>query len=95
MSRHEKEIALGVLQALNAARLIPGDAELAKASAMALPERGISGDLFRENTFVAIRNLRISIDEGENEERLNALYSAAVDAAYVWVEARSDSQNET
>jgi hypothetical protein len=92
MLRHEKKIALRVLQALNAARLVSGDADLAKASAMALPERAMSGDLFRENTFVAIRNLRISIDEGEDEDRLKALYSAAIAAICIWVEARSEPE---
>jgi hypothetical protein len=90
-SSDEKEIALGVLQALNAARLVPGDADLAKASAMAIPERSLMSDLFRENTFVAIRTLRRAIDEGESAEQLKELYSAAVAAACCWVEARSES----
>ena len=89
MTDHEQVIALGVLQALNAACLVQGDSELSKASAMAIPERGLSTDLCRENTFVAIRNLRKSIDEGESTERLEALYSAALAAACIWVEARS------
>ena len=91
-SSDEKEIALSVLQALNAARLVPGDADLAKASAMAIPEHGLMNDLFRENTYVAIRTLRISIEEGESAERLKELYSAAVAATCCWVEARSESK---
>jgi hypothetical protein len=89
MTDYEQVIALGVLQALHAARLVPGDVELSKASAMAIPERGLRSDLCRENTFVAIRNLRNSIDEGESTEQLDALYSAALAAAFIWVEARS------
>jgi len=89
MTNHEQVIALGVLQALNAASLVSGDVELSKASAMAIPEHGMTNDLFRENTFVAIRNLRKSIDEGESTEQLDALYSAALAAACIWVEARS------
>ena len=89
MNEHEYEIALGVFRALNAALLVPGDAELVRASAMAIPERGIGGDLFRENTYVAIRNLRIAIDEGESAERLEALYAKALAAASLWAEARS------
>lgn len=94
MSSHEKEIALGVLRSLNAALLVPGNAELTKAWAMALPDHSMRGDLFRENTFVAIRNLRKAIDAHEGEERLKSLHSAALAAACCWVEARSDSQNE-
>lgn len=56
---------------------------------MAIPERGIGGDLFRENTYVAIRNLRIAIDEGESAGRLEALYAKALAAACLWAEARS------
>jgi hypothetical protein len=89
MTEHEHVIAVGVLASLNSAHLVPGDAELAKASALAIPERGISGDLYREHTFIAIRNLRIAIDEGESTEQLDALYSAALAAACIWVEARS------
>ena len=89
MTNHEQVIALGVLQALNAASLVSGDVELSKASAMAIPEHGMTNDLFRENTFVAIRNLRKSIDEGKCTEQLDALYSAALAAACIWVEARS------
>jgi hypothetical protein len=89
---YERVIALGVFEALDKAHLVPGDADLSKASALALPEHGMSGDLFRENTFIAIRNLRIAIDECENEERLEALYSAALATACLWAEARSEPE---
>jgi hypothetical protein len=92
MAEHEHVIALGVLQALNGAHLVPGDAELAKASALAIPERGITSDLYREHTFIAIRNLRIAVDEGQSTERLEALYSAALAVACIWVEARSQGE---
>jgi len=52
----------------------------------------MAGDLFRENTFVAIRNLRQSIDEGEDDERLEVLYAAALAAACLWAEARSERE---
>jgi hypothetical protein len=34
-----------------------------------IPERGMMSDLYREHTFIAIRNLRIAIDEGESTEK--------------------------
>jgi hypothetical protein len=92
MTAYERVIALGVLQALEAARLVPGDADLAKASAMALPEHSLRSDLFRENTFVAIRTLRQSIDEGVSAERLDQLYDAAIAEACCWVEARPEPE---
>ncbi|EKS29893.1 hypothetical protein [Afipia felis] len=91
MKAHERVIAISVFEALDKAHLVPGDANLTKAGALALPEHGTLGDLFRENTFVAIRNLRQSIDEGEDHERLEALYAAALAAACLWAEARSES----
>jgi hypothetical protein len=90
MKAHERVIAISVFEALDKAHLVPGDANLTKVGALALPEHGMLGDLFRENTFVAIRNLRQSIDEGEDHERLEALYAAALAAACLWAEARSE-----
>jgi len=92
MTSHEQVIALGVLNALSAARLVPDDGQLASASTMAIPHRGAADDLFRENTFLAIRSLRMAIEAGDDKEKLESLHFAAVEAATLWVEARSSSK---
>jgi hypothetical protein len=92
MKTYELAIAVSVFKAIDKAHFVPGDADLAKTSALGLPEHSMSGDLFRENTFIAIRNLRQSIDEGEDDERVNALYAAALAAVCLWGEARSEPE---